>query len=106
MRALVCEAYGPIESLKIADIAVPEPKEGELSSYSLTMAARVAKGKVFIGNAGAEFPPFRGYVAAFDVNTGKELPWIVNAARDGWCRNGVSITALRKNKFESGPGSV
>ena len=36
-------------------------------------AARVAKGKVFIGNAGAEFPPFRGYVAAFDVNTGKEL---------------------------------
>jgi PQQ-dependent dehydrogenase (methanol/ethanol family) len=37
------------------------------------MAARVAKGKVFIGNAGAEFPPFRGYVSAFEVNTGKEL---------------------------------
>jgi PQQ-dependent dehydrogenase (methanol/ethanol family) len=53
--------------------AIPEPKEGETSSYSLTMAARVAKGKVFIGNAGAEFPPFRGYVSAFDVNTGKEL---------------------------------
>src|SRR3984957_2277922 len=53
--------------------AIPEPKDGEVSSYSLTMAARVAKGKVFIGNAGAEFPPFRGYVSAFDVNTGKEL---------------------------------
>jgi len=53
--------------------AIPEPKAGEVSSYSLTMAARVAKGKVFIGNAGAEFPPFRGYVSAFDVNTGKEL---------------------------------
>jgi PQQ-dependent dehydrogenase (methanol/ethanol family) len=54
--------------------AIPEPKEGEpVSSYSLTMAPRVAKGKVFIGNAGAEFPPFRGYVSAFDVNTGKEL---------------------------------
>jgi quinohemoprotein ethanol dehydrogenase len=53
--------------------AIPEPKEGELSSYSITMAPRVAKGKVFIGNAGAEFPPFRGYVSAFDVNTGKEL---------------------------------
>jgi PQQ-dependent dehydrogenase (methanol/ethanol family) len=53
--------------------AIPEPKEGETSSYSLTMAARVAKGKVFIGNAGAEFPPFRGYVSAFDVNTGKLL---------------------------------
>jgi PQQ-dependent dehydrogenase (methanol/ethanol family) len=53
--------------------AIPEPKPGEISSYSLTMAPRVAKGKVFIGNAGAEFPPFRGYLAAFDVNTGKEL---------------------------------
>jgi len=53
--------------------AIPEPKAGEVSSYSLTMAARVAKGKVFVGNAGAEFPPFRGYVSAFDVNTGKEL---------------------------------
>ncbi|HWF08338.1 MAG TPA: PQQ-binding-like beta-propeller repeat protein, partial [Bryobacteraceae bacterium] len=53
--------------------AIPEPKDGEYSPYSLTMAARVAKGKVFIGNAGAEFPPFRGYVSAFDVNTGKEL---------------------------------
>jgi quinohemoprotein ethanol dehydrogenase len=53
--------------------AIPEPKQGEVSPYSITMAARVAKGKVFIGNAGAEFPPFRGYVSAFDVNTGKEL---------------------------------
>jgi len=53
--------------------AIPEPKPGEISSYSLTMAPRVAKGKVFIGNAGAEFPPFRGYISAFDVNTGKEI---------------------------------
>src|SRR4030095_4053319 len=28
MRALVCEAYGPIEGLKIADVPVPEPKAG------------------------------------------------------------------------------
>jgi quinohemoprotein ethanol dehydrogenase len=53
--------------------AIPEPKPGEISSYSLTMSPRVAKGQVFIGNAGAEFPPFRGYLSAFDVNTGKEL---------------------------------
>ena len=53
--------------------AIPQQKEGEVSSYSITMAARVAKAKAFIGNAGAEFPPFRGYVSAFDVNTGKEL---------------------------------
>jgi len=53
--------------------AIPEPKAGEISSYSLTMAPRAANGKVFIGNAGGEFPPFRGYVSAFDTNTGKEL---------------------------------
>jgi PQQ-dependent dehydrogenase (methanol/ethanol family) len=53
--------------------AIPQPKAGEISSYSITMAPRVAKGKVFVGNAGGEFPPFRGYVSAFDVNTGKEL---------------------------------
>src|SRR5215472_17556197 len=53
--------------------AIPQPKEGEISAYSLTMAPRAAKGKVFIGTAGAEFPPFRGYVSAFDVNTGKEI---------------------------------
>ena len=54
-------------------LAIPQTKEGELSSYSITMAPRVANGKIFIGNAGAEFPPYRGYISAFDVNTGKEL---------------------------------
>ncbi len=54
-------------------LAIPETKPGELSSYSITMAPRVANGKIFIGNAGAEFPPYRGYMSAFDVNNGKEL---------------------------------
>jgi quinohemoprotein ethanol dehydrogenase len=54
--------------------AIPEPKPGDpVSSYSLTMAPRAADGKVFIGNAGAEFPPYRGYLTAFDANSGKEL---------------------------------
>jgi len=30
MRALVCEAYGPIENLKIRELPEPEPKEGEV----------------------------------------------------------------------------
>jgi NADPH:quinone reductase len=30
MRALVCEAYGPIGNLKIADLPVPEPGAGEV----------------------------------------------------------------------------
>jgi quinohemoprotein ethanol dehydrogenase len=42
-------------------------------AYSLTMAPRVIKGKVLIGNAGAEFPPYRGYFSAFDADNGKEL---------------------------------
>jgi len=53
--------------------AIPKPVPGEISPYSITMAPRAAKGKVFIGNAGGEYPPFRGYVSAFDANTGKEL---------------------------------
>jgi quinohemoprotein ethanol dehydrogenase len=42
-------------------------------AYSLTMAPRIVKGKIIIGNAGAEFPPYRGYFSAFDVDDGKEL---------------------------------
>jgi len=41
--------------------------------YSITGAPRVAKGKVFIGNAGGEFG-VRGYVTAYDSETGK-LIW-------------------------------
>src|SRR5262249_38823324 len=40
--------------------------------YSITGAPRVFNGKVVIGNAGVEFG-VRGYVSAYDVNTGKLL---------------------------------
>ncbi len=39
--------------------------------YSITMAPRVAKGKVFIGGSGGEFG-VRGWIAAYDAETGKE----------------------------------
>ena len=39
--------------------------------YTITGAPRVAKGKVFIGNGGAEFG-VRGYVTAYDAETGKQ----------------------------------
>lgn len=42
-------------------------------SYTITGAPRVVKGKVLIGNGGAEFG-VRGYISAFDANTGK-LAW-------------------------------
>jgi len=42
-------------------------------SYTLTMAPRVVKDMVIVGVAGAEYPPFRGYFAAFDVEGGSEV---------------------------------
>ena len=39
-------------------------------NYTLTMAPRIAKGKVIIGASGAELPT-RGFFAAFDAKTGK-----------------------------------
>ena len=42
-------------------------------SYTITGAPRVVKGKVIIGNGGAEFG-VRGYVSAYDAQTGK-LGW-------------------------------
>ena len=41
--------------------------------YTMTMAPRVAKNKVIVGNAGAE-KPVRGYFSAYNVDTGK-LEW-------------------------------
>ena len=40
--------------------------------YSITMAARAAKGKIFIGASGGEFG-VRGFIAAYDAETGKEV---------------------------------
>jgi quinohemoprotein ethanol dehydrogenase len=42
-------------------------------NYTLTMAPRIAKGKVIIGASGAEYP-VRGFFSAFDANTG-QLAW-------------------------------
>ncbi|MBO9575083.1 MAG: PQQ-dependent dehydrogenase, methanol/ethanol family [Sphingobium sp.] len=41
------------------------------SNVTITGAPRVAKGKVFIGSGGAEYD-VRGFVAAFDAETGKQ----------------------------------
>jgi len=79
-KVLVPVVDGRIEAIDAAtgkllwsSLAIPKTEPGVISPYSITMAPRVGKGKVFIGNAGGEYPPYRGYVSAFDVNTGKEL---------------------------------
>lgn len=46
---------------------------GEMANhYSITMAPRAAKGKVFIGASGGEFG-VRGWIAAYDAETGKQV---------------------------------
>lgn len=45
---------------------------GANEDYSITGAPLVAKGKVIIGNGGGEFA-VRGYVTAYDAETGKQL---------------------------------
>ncbi len=52
---------------EIWNVAVADPKE----KYSFTHAPLVIKDKVIEGTAGGEFG-IRGFIAAFDVNTGKE----------------------------------
>ena len=44
----------------------------QTKSYAITGAPRVIKGKVIIGNAGGEFDA-RGYVSAYDAETGKMI---------------------------------
>jgi alcohol dehydrogenase (cytochrome c) len=53
---------------KIWESKVDDYKQG----YYLTMAPLVVKGKILVGVSGGEFG-IRGYVAAFDAETGKEV---------------------------------
>ena len=50
------------------DVAVADPKHG----YSITMAPLIVKDKVLVGSGGGEYG-VRGFIAAFDSKTGKEL---------------------------------
>jgi quinohemoprotein ethanol dehydrogenase len=50
-------------------VQTTDPKQ----PYAITGAPRAVKGKILIGNAGAEYP-VRGYLSAYDAKTGK-LDW-------------------------------
>ena len=41
-------------------------------AYTITMAPRVVKGKVIIGNSGSEYG-VRGYISAYDADSGKQV---------------------------------
>jgi len=64
LAALDAKTGKPVWTVQTTD-----PKQ----PYTITGAPRVGNGKVFIGNAGAEYG-VRGYVSAYDARTGK-LAW-------------------------------
>ena len=67
---------------------------GEMTKhYSITMAARAAKGKVFIGASGGEYG-VRGFIAAYDAETGKEAWRFWTVPRDP--AKGLESKALEK----------
>jgi quinohemoprotein ethanol dehydrogenase len=72
--------------------------------YSITGAPRVARGKVFIGNAGADFGG-RGYVSAYDAETGRlvwrfyTVPGDPAAPPDGAASDGVLARKARPTWF-------
>jgi quinohemoprotein ethanol dehydrogenase len=61
LEALDAETGKPVWE---ARVAFPQ------DNYTITMAPRIAKGKVIIGVSGAEFP-VRGFFAAYDANSGQ-----------------------------------
>ncbi|MDQ2641606.1 MAG: PQQ-dependent dehydrogenase, methanol/ethanol family [Pseudomonadota bacterium] len=68
------------EAAWITDTIIGD-RNDPLNRLSITMAPRVAKGKVFVGASGGEFG-VRGWIAAFDVDTGKEVWRFYNVPGD------------------------
>jgi alcohol dehydrogenase (cytochrome c) len=61
-------AVDRITGRSLWDVPVGDPRLG----YSITMAPLVVRDKVLVGSGGGEYG-IRGFVAAFDARTGKEL---------------------------------
>ncbi len=61
LQALDAETGQPVWE---ARVAYPQ------DNYTITMAPRIAKGKVIVGVSGAEYP-VRGFFSAFDANSGQ-----------------------------------
>lgn len=74
-RVYVATLDGRLVALDAADGHVVWSKVtvDQTKSYTITMAPRIIKGKVVVGNGGSEYG-VRGYVSAFDAATGK-LIW-------------------------------
>jgi len=81
------------------DVTISKPELG----YSLTMAPLVVKDKVIMGPAGGEYG-IRGFIAAFDVKTGKEA-WRFHTV-PGPGDPGFESWPAGSNAWEHGGGSI
>ncbi len=90
-------ALDRITGRSLWDVPVGDPKLG----YSITMAPLIVKDKVLVGSGGGEYG-IRGFIAAFDAKTGKEI-WRVYTipgpgekgnetwSGDSWKSGGASV---------------
>jgi alcohol dehydrogenase (cytochrome c) len=83
----------------IWDVALAKPELG----YSLTMAPLIVKDKVIMGPAGGEYG-IRGFLAAFDAKTGKEV-WRFNTV-PGPGEPGHETWPSNSNAWEHGGGPI
>jgi len=81
------------------DVALSKPELG----YSLTVAPLVIKDKVLVGPAGGEYG-IRGFIAAFDAKTGKEV-WRFNTV-PGPGEVGHETWPPNSDAWEHGGGSI
>ena len=81
------------------DVALSKPELG----YSLTVAPLVIKHKVLVGPAGGEYG-IRGFIAAFDAKTGKEV-WRFNTV-PGPGEVGHETWPPNSDAWEHGGGSI
>ena len=93
--ALDSKTGKPVWSVQTTDPTKP---------YTITGAPRIAKDKVIIGNAGAEYG-VRGYVTAYSIATGKQqwrfytIPGDPNAPPDGAASDAILKTAAQSTWF-------
>ena len=81
------------------DVSISKPDLG----YSFTLAPLVVKDKVIIGPAGGEYG-IRGFIAAFDAKTGKEV-WRFNTI-PGPGEPGHDTWPAGSHAYEQGGGSI
>ena len=81
------------------DVALSKPELG----YSFTMAPLIVKDKVIMGPAGGEYG-IRGFIAAFDAKTGREI-WRFNTV-PGPGEAGHETWPADTNAWEHGGGSI